>query len=207
MSLDWIIPARSIEWPQIRQRNHPLHGEMDTSRIEEVKPPQHDGTPRSRVFFRVPDVAPPAVASPKSLQLSCIKLAALHPLLVGLSSTTQPGHALPRDSARRAVQPQLYSSVRRLATSPIGSEVGHDLPTRSFLEELLGLGQLYTSTVFPRTKTKKCSRFYYCASSFQQGFALYERFQARGGYFLASSHIQITHPERSGAQLPKDTFG
>ena len=44
-------PARSIavrsEWPQNRKRNHPLHGEMDTSHINKVKTPQHDGTPRA----------------------------------------------------------------------------------------------------------------------------------------------------------------
>ncbi len=36
------------EWPQNRKRNHPLHCEMDTSRVDGVKAPQHRGTPRSR---------------------------------------------------------------------------------------------------------------------------------------------------------------
>ena len=37
------------EWPQNRQRNHPRHREMDTSRLNEVKAPLHDGTPRSHL--------------------------------------------------------------------------------------------------------------------------------------------------------------
>ena len=45
------------ERPQNRKRNHPLHGEMDTSRIEEVKTPQHDGTPRSHVAGRELDAS------------------------------------------------------------------------------------------------------------------------------------------------------
>ena len=44
-------PARSIavrsKWPQNRKRNHPLHREMATSRVDGVKAPLHHGTPRS----------------------------------------------------------------------------------------------------------------------------------------------------------------
>ena len=179
---------------------------MDTSRLNEVKTPQQDGTPRSRVFLRVPDVSSPAVASPKSLEFPRVELAALHALLVGLSSTTQPGHALPRYASRRAVQPQFYSSVRRLASSSIRSEVGDDLPTRSFLEELLGLGQFDTRTIFPRTKPEERPSFYDGASSFEEGFALYECFETGGRDLLAARHVEITHPERSGAQFAEDTF-
>ena len=43
-------PARSIavrsEWPQTRKRNHPRPRLMDTSRIDGVNAPLHDGTPR-----------------------------------------------------------------------------------------------------------------------------------------------------------------
>ena len=39
------------EWPQNRKINHPLHCEMDTSRVDGVKAPQHRGTPRSRLPF------------------------------------------------------------------------------------------------------------------------------------------------------------
>ena len=46
------------------------------------------------------------------------------------------------------MQPQFHARVRSLTSSPIRSEVGHDLPTRPFLEELLRLGQFYTSTIF-----------------------------------------------------------
>ena len=35
------------EMARNQKRNHPRHREMDTSRIEEVKAPPHDGTPRS----------------------------------------------------------------------------------------------------------------------------------------------------------------
>ena len=42
-------PARSIavrsEWPRNRKINHPLHCEMDTSRVDGVKASLHDGTP------------------------------------------------------------------------------------------------------------------------------------------------------------------
>ena len=47
-------PARSnlsprSEWPQNRNRNHPRHREMATSRMNEVKAPQHFKTRRSHV--------------------------------------------------------------------------------------------------------------------------------------------------------------
>ena len=35
-----------------RHRNHPLHCEMDTSRIDGVKAPQHRGTPRSDMAMK-----------------------------------------------------------------------------------------------------------------------------------------------------------
>jgi len=38
------------EWPQNRKRNHPRHREMDTSRIDKVKAPQHVKTRRSHIF-------------------------------------------------------------------------------------------------------------------------------------------------------------
>ena len=174
---------------------------MDTSRVDGVKAPLHDGTPRSRVFLRVPDVPPPAVAPPEPLELPRVELAALHALLVGLSSTSKPGHALPTDSSRCSMQPQFYSSVGRLASSPIRSEVGHDLPTRPLLEELLGLGQFYTRTVFPRTKTKERPSFYDGASSFEEGFALYECFETGRRDLLAAGDVEVSHPQSSRAQL------
>ena len=38
---------------QTRKRNDPRHREMDTSPSNEVKPPHHDGTPRSRLLVEV----------------------------------------------------------------------------------------------------------------------------------------------------------
>ena len=35
------------EWPQNQKINHPRHREMDTSRVDGVKAPLDDGTPRS----------------------------------------------------------------------------------------------------------------------------------------------------------------
>ena len=37
--------AKRSERPRNRNRNHPLHGEMDTSRVDGVKAPLHNGTP------------------------------------------------------------------------------------------------------------------------------------------------------------------
>ena len=65
------------------------------------------------------------------------------------------------------MQPQFHARVRGLTTSPIGSEVGHNLPTRPFLEELLRLGQFYTSTIFPRTEPKERPSFDHRTGSFQ----------------------------------------
>ena len=104
------------------------------------------------------------------------------------------------------MQPQFDSSVRRLAPSPIGSEVGHDLPTTSFLEELLGLRELHTSTIFPRTEPEEGSRFYYCASSFQQGLALYERFETGRRDLLAAGDVEVSHPQSPRTQFAEDTF-
>ena len=52
------------EWPQNRKRNHPLHGEMHTSRVDGVKAPLHDGTPRSHILGRrveLPELVPEVV--------------------------------------------------------------------------------------------------------------------------------------------------
>ena len=38
------------EWAQIRKRNHPLPSFLETSRIDGVKAPLHNGTPRSHDF-------------------------------------------------------------------------------------------------------------------------------------------------------------
>ena len=43
------FPSNRSELPQTRKRNHPRHREMDTCRLNEVKTPQHDGTPRSHI--------------------------------------------------------------------------------------------------------------------------------------------------------------
>ena len=42
--------ATRSEWPQTRKRNHPLHCEMDTSRVDGVKAPLHFKTRRSRLL-------------------------------------------------------------------------------------------------------------------------------------------------------------
>ena len=47
LSLRGASLSKRSEWPQTRKRKHPRHREMDTSRIEEVKTPQHNGTPRA----------------------------------------------------------------------------------------------------------------------------------------------------------------
>ena len=39
------------EWPQTQKRNHPLHCEMETSRVDGVKAPLHNWTPRSHEWF------------------------------------------------------------------------------------------------------------------------------------------------------------
>ena len=39
--------ATRSEWPQTRNRTNPRHREMDTSRVDGVKAPLHNGTPRS----------------------------------------------------------------------------------------------------------------------------------------------------------------
>ena len=41
------FPSKRSERPQDRKRNHSHGSEMDTSHINKVKTPQHDGTPRS----------------------------------------------------------------------------------------------------------------------------------------------------------------
>ena len=41
------FPSKRSEPPQNRRRDHPLHCEMETSRVDGVKAPPHDGTPRS----------------------------------------------------------------------------------------------------------------------------------------------------------------
>ena len=38
---------RGSEWPQIRKRNHPRPSFPETTRVDGVKAPLHDGTPRS----------------------------------------------------------------------------------------------------------------------------------------------------------------
>jgi hypothetical protein len=71
---------------------------------------------------------------------------------------------------------------------------------------LLGLGQFYTSTIFPRAKTEERPSFDDGAGAFEQGFALYECFETGGRHLLTPSHVEITHPERSGAKFAEDTF-
>ena len=41
------FPSSRSEWPQNKKRNHPRHREMDTSRVDGVKAPQHFKTRRS----------------------------------------------------------------------------------------------------------------------------------------------------------------
>ena len=43
------IHWKRSERPQTRKRNHPLPSFLETTRLNEVKAPPHDGTPRSRL--------------------------------------------------------------------------------------------------------------------------------------------------------------
>ena len=52
LGLDVLLRGASRSLDAVRtasnsKKNHPLHGEMDTSRVDGVKAPLHNGTPRS----------------------------------------------------------------------------------------------------------------------------------------------------------------
>ena len=133
--------------PRTRKRNHPRPILMDTSRIEEVKTPQHDGTPRSRLLLG------PFLGDAFLRLLLQVPLLLLEGLLLG--GVERPARSISRRT--RSERPRTRKDGVKAPP--------HDGTPRSYRGDFRHIVPSRWSFFFHSASSTACSRFFRNASS------------------------------------------